>query len=177
MRRSLLFSVILSIPILNLSSAYSLENVVTNFKFLKTGCYVFTDKFESAENNEVRYSSPVLTNAPMPDSFGGKSAKVVKCTEPHHLEIAYANTSRAKQSLRLDGIQLKSQCIIENIRLLNSGHSIHTAQTYFQIFRDSSGSNNLAICGVLAPNSPNPLNPSFKFFEPFDSQHLKLGKV
>jgi hypothetical protein len=151
----------------------SAEKIITNLSSLKQGCYSFTDKLIESVTTEVLYATPVLTSSPLPDAFGGKSLVKVSCNNPHHLEIASIKTSRVKNSLRMDSIPLKSQCIIDNIQLQNSGHNIHATHTYFKAYRQSVTKKNVSFCGVIAPNFPHPSNPNYRIYTPFTAPHLK----
>ena len=168
-------SVILTIFVLGSSgyAASAFEKAITNFALLRVGCYQFTDKLEYSSAHETFYAEPVLTNSPPPDSFRGKSAKIVDCKELHHLEVRSIKVSGSKSSTRLDSIPLKSNCIIGNIKMMNAGHNLHAVQTYFDIFRISQNKLNKSFCGVIAPSFPNPENPNYRIYQAFTSPHLK----
>jgi hypothetical protein len=165
---------IVSAMLFPLTHAISAENTITNLSSLKQGCYAFTDKLIETETKEVLYDTPVLTSSPLPDAFGGKSLLKVSCDNPHHLEIATIKTSQIKSSLRMDSIPLKSQCIIGNIQLQNTGHIGHPVQTYFKVYRQAKTKKNISICGVIAPNFPHPSNSNYKIYEAFTTPHLKI---
>ena len=154
-------------------AASAFENAITNFALLKVGCYQFTDKLEYSSASETFYADSVLRSSPPPDSFRGKSATIVDCKELHHLEVRLIKVSESKSSIRLDSIPLKSNCIIGNIKMMNAGHYLHAAQTFFYIFRNSQNKLNKSFCGVIAPSFPNPENPSYRIFQAFTSPHLK----
>ena len=156
--------------LLTFTPTASANAVVSNFSLLTTGCYLYTDKFESTSANEV------LSSSPLPDAFLGKSAKKVNCTETHHFEISSVVTSRINGTLRLDSIPLKTRCIIGNIRLLNQGHAQHQAQTYFKVYRQTASRKDKSICGVTAPSYAHPKNTAYKIYEPFTESHLKIEK-
>lgn len=147
-------------------SAEANENTISNFALLKVGCYVFADKLEYTSANEV------LSSSPLPDAFMGKLVHKVDCAQPHHLEISSVKSTKVKSSLRLDSIPLKSQCIIGNIKLLNTGHAQHQAQMYFKVHRQ--GNLNRSICGVTAPSFVHPKNSSYRIYEAFTDPHLRI---
>lgn len=146
--------------------AVASENVISNFSLLKVGCYVFTDKLEYTSANEV------LSASPMPDAFLGNSAQKVDCAQPHHLEISSIKSSKAKSTLRLDSIPLKTGCIVGNIKLLNAGHAQHQAKMYFKVFRQ--GKLNRSFCGVTAPSFVHPKNSNYRIYEAFTDPHLRI---
>jgi len=148
--------------------AYGASNIVSNFSLLKVGCYIFTDKLEVAASNEA------LAISSLPDAFLGKSASMVSCSDMHHLEISSITTSKIVKTLRVDSIPMKSQCIINNIRMLNTTHTDHEAQTYFKTYRGLVSNRNTAICGVLAASYVHPKFSEYKIYEPFVTPHLKL---
>lgn len=163
---SLMSSVLITSVFLSSAPAGASGNIISNFSLLKVGCYVFTDKLEHISANEV------LSSSPLPDAFMGKLALKVDCAQPHHLEISSVNSTKVKNSLRLDSIPLKSQCIIGNIKLLNTGHAQHQAQMYFKVHRQ--GNLNRSICGVTAPSFVHPKNSSYRIYEAFTDPHLRV---
>jgi hypothetical protein len=142
-------------------------NVISNFRLLKVGCYVFTDKLEYTGTDEV------LRGYPLQDAFLGKSTQKVDCVLPHHLEISSVTSSKVKSSALLDSIPLKSQCITGNIKLLNNGHAPHEFQMYFKVYRQ--GKLNRSICGVTAPSFVHPKNSKYRIYEPFLEPHLEIA--
>ena len=152
---------------LSAGPAQASGNTISNFSFLKVGCYIFTDKLEYTGTDDV------MSGYPLQDAFLGKSAQKVDCALPHHIEISSTKSSKAKSSLRLDSIPLKSQCITGNIKLLNSGHAQHEAQMYFKVYRQ--GKLNRSVCGVTAPSFVHPKNPNYRIYEPFLDPHLKIA--
>jgi hypothetical protein len=142
--------------------------VISNLSLLRQGCYLFTDKLVYAEANEV------FTQSTFPDAYLGNSVIKVKCTEPHHLEISTVFKSKVLNSIRLDGIPLKTKCIIGNIKYLNSRHANHKVETYFKVYRIPNLKMNKAICGVLAPHFVHPNNTSYKIYEDFLTPHLNF---
>jgi len=154
--------------LLAFAPATSATSVISNFSLLTTGCYLFTDKLEYTSANEA------LSSSPLPDAFLGKSAIKVDCAQTHHFEISSVNTSKMKDSLRLDSIPLKSRCIVGNIGLLNKGHAQHQAQTYFKVYRQIASRKDKSICGVTAPSYAHPKNSAYKIYESFTEPHLKI---
>jgi hypothetical protein len=165
MKRLVAFAIV-TFVCLSAVPAQASGNIISNFSLLKIGCYIFLDKLEYTGADEV------LSGYPLQDAFLGKSAQKVDCALPHHFEISFTKSSKAKSSLRLDSIPLKSQCITGNIKLLNSGHAQHEAQMYFKVYRQ--GKLNRSVCGVTAPSFVHPKNPNYRIYEPFLNPHLKI---
>lgn len=168
MRKYVLHVLFISALALIQLPAYGASNIVSNFSLLKVGCYVFTDKLEVTGSNEA------LSASSLPDAFLGKSAARVNCSEMHHLEIVSITSSKIVKTLRVDSIPMRSQCIMNNIRLLDTTHTAHEAQTYFRTYRGLVSKRNTAICGVLASNFSHPKFPEYKIYEPFNTPHLKF---
>ena len=143
----------------------------SNSSLLQIGCYHFTDLFLHTKADEVFFPST------FPNAYLGKSLAKVKCAESHHLEIAYILRSKISNSLRIDSIPLKTECIVGIIKLLNKSHINHKAETYFKTYRKPGSKTNLAICGVLAPSFSHPNNSDYKIYEYFLSPHLNIESV
>jgi hypothetical protein len=165
--KSLLSSVLITSAFLFSAPAGASGSAISDFSLLKVGCYVFTDKLEYTGTDEV------LSGYPLQDAFMGKLVQKADCLLPHHLQISSVKSSKVKSSLRLDTIPLKSQCIIGNIKLLNSGHAQHEAQMYFRVYRQ--GKLNRSICGVTAPSFVHPKNSNYRIYEAFQDPHLKIA--
>ena len=163
---SLMSCVLITSVFLSSAPAGASGNIISNFSLLKVGCYVFTDKLEHISANEV------LSASPMPDAFLGNSAQKVDCTQPHHLEISSIKSSKAKSTLRLDSIPLKTGCIVGNIKLLNTGHAQHEAKMYFKVYRE--GRLNRSFCGVTSPSFVHPKNSNYRIYEAFTDPHLRI---
>ena len=145
--------------------------IALNSNSLRVGCYHFTDILLYTRADEV------FTQSTFPDAYLGKSMDKVKCTESHHLEISTILKSKIANSLRLDGILLKTKCIVGNIKLLNSDHANHKAELYFKVYRKPGSKTNLAICGVLAPSYSHPNKSNYKIYENFLSPHFKIESM
>lgn len=164
--KRLLRCMLLASVFLSFAPAGASGNIISNLSLLKVGCYLFTDKLEQTSANEV------LSASPMPDAFLGNSAQKVECTQPHHLEISSINFSKAKSTLRLDSIPLKTGCIVGNIKLLNPGHTQHQVKMYFKVYRE--GKLNRSICGVTSPSFVHPKNSNYRIYEAFTDPHLRI---
>ena len=142
---------------------------ISNFRTLTKGCYQYTDVLKQPSS-----SNEALQASALPDAFLGKQVIKVDCNTKHHLEIGFRGKAAAQGTVKLDTVLFKSQCLIRNNSIANSGHENHASQLYVFVWRVGKVSN--FVCGVNAKSSPHPTAPGYKFYEVFYSPVLDMSK-
>ncbi len=142
---------------------------ISNFRTLTKGCYQYTDVLK-----QLSSSNENLQASALPDAYLGKQVTKVDCNTKHHLEIGLRGKSAAQGTVKLDTVLFKSQCLIRNNSIANSGHENHASQLYVFVWRVGKVSN--FVCGVNAKSSPHPTAAGYKFYEVFYSPVLDMSK-
>ena len=149
----------------NISSGYALEiDNLSNFKKISLGCYRFTDILNDS-------TSDFKTPSNLPPAYMGKNVTETSCSELHHLEIGRKFSSKIKGNLKVDTLNLRIECLKENIKNSTQNHVTHSTQIFLKVWR--SKNLNYTLCGVIAKKSQHPNKKQYYFFESFFSPVLK----